>query len=146
MTETQTGGCLCGAVTITAKVGNGIQACHCRQCQTWTGGSPYLCVPVSEAEVRGAETIEAYHASAWGERAFCRVCGTTVYWTMKGQPPHSVAVGLFPDQSGMSVTEEIFVDYRPPWLPPFAGAAQSTEAEENEKLHAWMAEQAILGE
>ncbi len=137
----RTGQCLCGAVTVSGKVGTGIQACHCKQCQRWTGGSPYLCVRIEDAEISGAEKIAAYHASTWGERAFCATCGTTVYWTTQGDAPHAVAVGLFEDQSGMSVTEEIFVDYRAPWLPPFEGAAQSTEAEEIRKFDAWMAKQ-----
>ena len=137
----RTGQCLCGAVTVSGDVGTDIQACHCGQCQTWTGGGPYLCVRVSGIEVEGADSVAAYHASAWGERAFCAKCGTTIYWAMQGHAPHSVAVGLFDDQSDMRVTEEIFVDYRPSWLPPFEGAVQSTEAQEIAKLEAWQASQ-----
>jgi hypothetical protein len=137
----KTGQCLCGAVTISGEVGSSIQACHCRQCQRWTGGSPYFCVPISDPVVTGAETLAAYHHSTWGERTFCATCGTTVYWTTKGDAPHSVAAGLFEDQTGWRVTEEIFVDYRAAWLPPFEGATQSTEAQEIEKFDAWMAKQ-----
>ena len=48
----RTGQCLCGAVTFTADVGDGVLACHCTQCQRWTGGGPYLCVSVSDLAPR----------------------------------------------------------------------------------------------
>ena len=60
---------------------------------------------------------------------------------MQGEVPRTLAAGLLDDQSGMRVTEEIFVDYRPGWLPPFEGAAQSTEAQEMAKLENYMASQ-----
>ena len=138
MTE-RTGGCLCGAVRFTARLPEpAIQACHCRQCQIWTGGGPLFTVRVEDMEITGTGAIAAYHASDWGERAFCRTCGTTLYWRMQGHPPRSVAAGVLDDQSGLTVTEEIFVDHRPGWLPAWDGASQSTEAEEQAKLDAFL--------
>jgi hypothetical protein len=128
--EARTGRCLCGAVRVTARIAPEVQACHCVQCQRWTGGGPYLCVPVEGLEIEGSETIRVHHASTWGERAFCGVCGSTLYWRMQGHAIRSVAVGLLDDQTGLTVTEEIFVDHRPGWLPAWPGAAQKTEAEE----------------
>jgi hypothetical protein len=142
MSDRRTGQCLCGAVKVSAVVEAHVQACHCVQCQRWTGGGPYFAVPVSDLKVTGAETIAAYHASAWGERAYCGACGSTVFWRMQGKPARSMAVGLLDDQSGLSVTEEIFVDYRPGWLTPFEGASQSTEAQEQAKLEAYLAKDA----
>lgn len=141
MSERRTGQCLCGAVKVSAVIGTHLQACHCVQCQRWTGGGPYLAVPVSDLEVTGEDRIKAYHASEWGERAYCGTCGSTVFWKMQGKPARSMAVGLLDDQSGLCVTEEIFVDYRPVWLTPFEGASQSTEAEEKAKLDAYLAKQ-----
>ncbi|MBT8459241.1 MAG: GFA family protein [Boseongicola sp.] len=137
----KTGQCLCGAVTFTGDTAETILACHCGQCQRWTGGGPYYAVRVSDLELSGAEMVRAYHASEWGERAVCATCGTTIYWKMQGKPPHSVAAGLLDDQSGMRVTEEIFVDYRAEWMSPFEGATQSTEAQEYAKLEEYMAGQ-----
>lgn len=138
----RSGQCLCGAVTFTAKVGTSIQACHCVQCQRWTGGGPYFAVEVEDLEMSGAETLKDYHASSWGERAFCGTCGSTIYWRMQGETPRTLAAGLLDDQSGLRVTEEIFVDYRPDWLPAFEGADQSTEAQEIAKLKDTLADQA----
>ncbi len=136
----KSGQCLCGAVRFTADVADTIQACHCIQCQRWTGGGPYYAIEVKDLEMTGAETVRDYHASAWGERSVCGTCGSTIYWRMQGETPRTLAAGLLDDQSGMRVTEEIFVDYRPDWMPVFEGAAQSTEAQEMAKLDALMAE------
>ncbi len=136
---TRTGQCLCGAVTFRGDVAPGIQACHCVQCQRWTGGGPLMSVRVRDLEITGEDAIHAYRASDWGERAFCGTCGSTLYWRMQGRPIAYVAVGLLDDQSGLAVTEEIFVDHRPGWLKPWDGANQSTEAEEMAKLEEFLA-------
>ena len=133
----RTGQCLCGKVSFTADMADTILACHCVQCQRWTGGGPLFSVSAENVEVSGGETVRTYHASAWGERVVCDTCGSTLWWKMQGKPMNGVAAGLLDDQSGMTVTEEIFVDRRPAWLPPFEGASQSTEAEEMAKLKAY---------
>ncbi|MDJ1017559.1 MAG: GFA family protein [Paracoccaceae bacterium] len=137
----RTGQCLCGKVRFHAKVEPSIQACHCTQCQRWTGGGPLLSVRARDLEIEGEDWIEDYRHSEWGERAFCRKCGTTLYWKMQGRPVGYIAVGLLDDQSELAVTEEIFVDFRPSWFPAWIGATQSTEAQEMAKLEAFLAEQ-----
>jgi hypothetical protein len=119
-----------------------IQACYCGQCQRWTGGGPLFAVRVRNLEITGETAIEAYHHSAHGERAFCRTCGSTLYWRMQGKPVAFVSPGLLDDQSGMTVTEEIFVDQRPDWFPAFVGAKQSTEAEMQAQLQAFLEKEA----
>ncbi|KNG93603.1 GFA family protein [Pseudaestuariivita atlantica] len=139
MSELRTGGCLCGAVRFSARVEAGLQACHCRQCQQWTGGGPLFVAHVAEMQItQGEDALHSYHASHWGERITCATCGSTLWWKMQGKPTRGVAAGLLDDQAGLTVTEEIFVDYRPDWLPAFEGATQSTEAQEEAKLRAYL--------
>ena len=138
----KTGRCLCGAVAFTARVSDTIQACHCTQCQRWTGGGPLYAARVEDLELSSEDPpLSSYRASHWGERVVCATCGSTLWWKMQGRPTQFVAVGLLDDADGMRVTEEIFVDFRPAWMPPFEGASQSTEAQELEKLRAWQASQ-----
>ncbi|MDD9920862.1 MAG: GFA family protein [Boseongicola sp.] len=141
MSERRTGKCLCGAVSFEADVELGIQACHCSQCQRWTGGGPLFAARVRNMEMDGAEFAEAYLHSEWGERAVCKTCGSTLYWKMQGKNIAFMAAGLLDDQSGLKVTEEIFIDYRPDWMPAFEGANQSTEAELQAKLAAYLESQ-----
>ena len=132
-----TGGCLCGAVRVTVSpLPDRMGACHCGQCRRWTGGGPLYAVPVRSIEIEGEDATRSYRASDWGERVFCGTCGTTLWWKMQGKPVHHVAAGLLDDQSALHVADEIFVDMRPGWMPPFSGATQSTEAEEMAKLAA----------
>lgn len=127
----KSGACLCGAVQISAEIGpRNIAACHCGQCRTWTGGGPYFSTSVENVKIEGENHIGIYAASEWGERGFCKTCGTTLFWKMKGRPVHNLAAGLFHDQSDLAVTEEIFCDRRADWHVPWPDAKQSTEAQE----------------
>ena len=137
-TARRSGGCLCGAVRFEGVVSARITACHCTQCQRWTGGGPLFSVGVRDLELTGEVHVKAYRHSTWGERAVCAVCGTTLFWRMQDQPVGFVAAGLLDDQSGLTVTEEIFVDDRPGWMAPWPDAAQSTKAEEMAKLRAFL--------
>ena len=138
-TDIRSGNCLCGAVSFTATLpGDGIQLCHCAQCQRWTGGGPLAVVRVSDVELTGTDHIEPFHASAHGERAFCKSCGTPLYWPMQGKDPAFLTVGMLQDQSDLTVREEIFVDQRPDWLPAHETAAQHDEAEMQAQLKAYL--------
>ena len=137
------GGCLCGAVKLRARLkAPEVQACHCAQCRRWTGGGPLYAVRVEDLEIEGADAISAYNHSEHGERAFCRICGSTLYWKLQGRSVAFIAPGLLDDQSGLRVTEEIFVDHRAEWMPPFEGASQTEEAVLMAQLEAFLAKEA----
>lgn len=133
------GHCLCGAVTLAARItSDGIMACHCQQCQRWTGGGPLINVRAADVALSGEDAITHVRISEWGERGFCGTCGSTLYWRMQDGEISSLAIGLFDYQSGWTMKEEIFTDRRPDWLPHFDGASQSTEAEEFAKLDKYL--------
>jgi hypothetical protein len=133
------GHCLCGAVTLAARItSDGIMACHCQQCQRWTGGGPLINVRAADVALSGEDAITHVRISEWGERGFCGTCGSTPYWWRQDCEISSLAIGLFDDQSGWTMKEEIFTDRRPDWLPHFDGASQSTEAEEFAKLDKYL--------
>ncbi len=133
--------CLCGKVKISVELKNAdIQACHCKQCQVWTGGGPLYVAHVNDIHFDGTEYIQTFHASEHGERGFCRACGTTLYWSMRGEKPSSIPVGLLDDQSKLKLSEEIFVDRRPAWLSAAEGANQSSEDEQLALLERYQAQ------
>ncbi len=133
----KTGSCLCGAVSFEGSFAPELQACHCVQCQRWTGGGPLIVARSDDLRITGADQIAHYRASSWGERGFCKACGSPLYWRMQDGPVTQIAAGLLDDQSDLHMSEEIFVDHRPAWLPPWPEAGQSTEAQEFEKLRAF---------
>lgn len=135
----RTGGCVCGAVRFSCRLSHaGMHACHCGQCQKWTGGGPLINVSVEALEIDDERSIGEYHASTWGSRCFCKTCGSTLYWKMQDKPTKSLAVGLLDDQSGLTMEREIFADHRPDWLPIWPDATQSTEAQEFAKLEDYL--------
>lgn len=115
----RTGGCLCGAVTfeITSEVAE-TGACHCAMCRKWSGGI-YLGVRVGAQDVTfdGAGNISIFASSPWAERAFCKTCGSSLYYRVTAPGPHHgeyhIGFGTLDDPSGMSLTEEIFIDRKP---------------------------------
>jgi hypothetical protein len=140
MMNTRQAYCLCGAVRFAARLKDGaMQACHCAQCQRWTGGGPLWTVRVEDdLQVSGEENIRTYHASAHGERAYCGSCGTNLYWKIQGRRIAFLPVGLFDDQTGLEVREEIFADRRPGWMPVWPDAVQHNEAEMQAQLTAFL--------
>ena len=115
----RTGGCLCGAVRFTARdVRDDFGACHCEMCRRWTG-SALLGVNVPEDNViwEGAAHIATRQTSVWAERAWCRDCGSGLWFRVTMEGDHSgqyeLPIGLFDDADGMHMTSEIYIDHKP---------------------------------
>lgn len=108
------GRCLCGAVTYSVDITDGkVEACHCTMCRSWSGG-PFLSVGHDGAVAFGGEEhIGVYRASAWGERAFCKVCGSSLYWRLQGSDHFAFAAGTLQTDPGLQFTRQIFIDEKP---------------------------------
>lgn len=130
------GACLCGAVSfeITSKLKE-VGACHCAMCRKWSGGV-YMAVTVPKGamEISGAENIALYTSSPWAERAFCKACGSNLFYRVTAEGPYQgeyhVGFGSLADASGVPFTGELFIDLKPEAY-SFAGDGrhQMTEAE-----------------
>lgn len=118
MTE-RTGSCLCGAVRFhgTPVQASGIKACHCGQCRRWGGGGPFM--PV---HFEGGVTFDEdaaltwYKSSDYGERGFCRVCGSSLFWRQPGAG-NDVAINASTllEDHGLALTEHIWIEDKPGW-------------------------------
>lgn len=109
----ETGKCLCGAVTFSAEdVQHDFHACHCGMCRKWSGG-PGMGVSVGKVTFDGAENITAYASSEWAERAFCKQCGTNLYYRMPEQDMYILWAGAFDDQTPFEMHGEIYIDEKP---------------------------------
>ncbi len=110
----RTGRCLCGRVRfrfIPAEAE--IDACHCRMCQRWGGGPGMSIKAAGTATIEGEENVAIYKSSDWGERSFCRVCGTHLFFSAPSVNYFGVSAGTVDDLTGFSFTTEIFVDRKP---------------------------------
>ncbi|MEX0308736.1 MAG: GFA family protein, partial [Tateyamaria sp.] len=65
----------------------------------------------------GREHIATRASSDWAERAWCRECGTTLYFRQTKQDKWfggtDVPLGLFDEPDGFELAYEIFVDHAP---------------------------------
>jgi hypothetical protein len=97
MAEPIEGGCRCGAIRYRATVDGlpNVYACHCRDCQTWSGSafSLQFVLPEEQLEVTGEPQIYELTSPQSGrtsrQRA-CPVCFTRVYNTNSARPALAV--------------------------------------------------------
>ena len=98
-TETQTGGCLCGAVRFeTVGKPTRVSICHCRYCQLRTGTAFGVGVYFNSEQITfndGVTDTYSYETEngSTTELLRCTKCGTTVSWTIStGALRHMVAI------------------------------------------------------
>jgi hypothetical protein len=108
------GQCLCGAVkNKLTELKPNIDVCHCRVCRVW-GGGPFMSLDAGQKiETSGAQSIAVYDSSDWAERAFCKQCGSHLYYRLKHNNAHHVLVGLFDMDDKLKLENQIFIDEKP---------------------------------
>ncbi|MFJ5340724.1 GFA family protein [Pectobacterium sp. CHL-2024] len=109
------GRCLCGGVTIsTTHSVSEVGVCHCGMCQTWSGG-PLMAVECKDPAIKieGEENITVWQSSEWAERAFCRVCGTHLFYRLRGTDAYEIPAGFFADEANKKMVTQIYIDNKP---------------------------------
>ena len=109
------GHCLCGAVGITLEQpADQVEICQCDMCRRW-GGAFYAAQTGSNATVTGEGFITEYQSSDWARRAFCKRCGSSLWFRFLPTGGRSFSAGLFDDATRHGIEKEIFVDERADW-------------------------------
>lgn len=106
------GHCLCNAVNFSTPDSKEIGVCHCGYCRRW-GGGPFLgvhCGP--DVQFQGAEHITVYPSSQWAERAFCRRCGTHLYYKLLATGEYFMPAGAF-ETTDFELASQIYIDNKP---------------------------------
>ncbi len=115
------GRCLCGAVQFSAKISKKeIDCCHCSMCRRWGGGPALSVMADGPLSFDDEAALGIYRSSDWGERVFCKTCGSSVLWRSVDGRFHSVPAALIGDPEDMPFTKEIFIDDKPAYY-AFAG-------------------------
>jgi len=93
MTDTLSGGCRCGRVRyrVAAERLPNVYACHCRDCQTWSGSafSVQFVLPEDQLEVTGEPglfELTSPQSGRTSRQRGCPVCFTRVYNTNSARP------------------------------------------------------------
>lgn len=130
MTEhSNTGRCLCGAVTF-AGLGAfaNVSCCHCRDCARWNGG-PLMAVEFSDGlAIEGP--VRWFQSSAWAERGSCERCGSALFWRTRDGSMVNASAGAFDDQTRFAkLDSHIFIDSKPAYYDFSDAAPRLTGAE-----------------
>lgn len=110
---------MCGAVGYRAELTEPeLGACHCSMCRRWSGGV-FLGIAVQPVAITfsGEDHIQHFQSSDWAERAFCRKCGSNLYYRVTAPSEHQgiyhLAAGSIDDMKGMLLSQQMFIDQKP---------------------------------
>lgn len=122
MSETITGGCLCGALRYEATAEPTFAGfCYCGDCRKASGGGSigFMGFPASAVRFSGPTrqfTSKALRGEA--TRNFCPTCGGLVFGGVVGESDsHTIYAGSLDDPSRFRPTMAIFNRDRPAWAP-----------------------------
>jgi hypothetical protein len=109
-----TGGCLCGAVRFTASPNDReVGACHCSMCRRWTAGPFMVRDCGTTLSVEDKTNLGIYRSSEWAERAFCKQCGTPLFYRLIEQDLYFVSAEAFDNREGYALASQVFIDEKP---------------------------------
>ena len=122
MSEIQ-GGCRCGAVRYTLALDAlpRTYACHCRDCQTWSGSAFSQQSFLSESSLRVTGPLAVYELTTPSGRTsfqrMCAVCHTRVYNSNSARPGIVVVrAGTLDRSDELDIAAHIWVKRKQPWL------------------------------
>lgn len=109
----QAGQCLCGAVRFDAIIADATMgACHCAMCRRWSGGV-FLSVACTDITFADPDALGVYASSDWGERGFCKGCGSSLLWRSKDGAHLAVSIQAFADPGAFPFATQIFIEEKP---------------------------------
>jgi hypothetical protein len=98
-------------------------------CRKWSGGM-FLNVSCDSSVVfNDGAPLGSYKGSDWGERVFCKTCGSSLMWQMQDGTHQSVSIQAFDDPGQFAVKTQIFIDKKPASYALANDTQNMTEAE-----------------
>ena len=135
------GGCRCGAVRYTLALDDLplTYACHCTDCQTWSGSafSQQALLPEHALAVTGPVTIFELTGSSGriSRQRMCEICHTRIFNTNSTRPGVAVIrAGTLDRSNELVVSAHIWTRSKQPWLDLPETAAAWTEAAPPEEM------------
>ena len=137
------GGCRCGAIRYTLAMDRlpASYACHCLDCQTWSGSafSQQVVVPESALAVTGEPVVYELLSPSGriSRQRVCGICHTRVYNTNTARPGRAVVrAGTLDDSNALDVAAHIWVKRKQHWLALPAGVPSWPESAPLDELAA----------
>jgi hypothetical protein len=124
MTNTATGGCLCGAVTYSFDRDKVVSThhCHCTDCQksTGSGKATIVFVPSDAVDMKGDLKTYTVQGTAGShvKRGFCGTCGSPLVSFIEENPGLTIIkAGSLDDSSWVQVASSFWSDSARSWSP-----------------------------
>ncbi len=114
------GGCLCGGVRFRV-TGPFLRAghCHCSRCRRHSGAAVNTQGRVRREHfhlLQGADLIRTYREKGHASKAFCSVCGSSLFGgTWPDGPEVSIRLGVMDGDPGIRPQYHTYVDDGAPW-------------------------------
>ncbi|TQV78060.1 GFA family protein [Exilibacterium tricleocarpae] len=116
--ETISGGCQCGAVRYhSEKIFDNAHICHCRMCQKAVGNlfAALVAAPNDALQwTRGSPDV--FQSSDQGERGFCSLCGTPLFYRGKNSGRTNLTIGSLDNPQRVEPHRQEGVESRIPWF------------------------------
>ena len=126
------GQCVCGSTTFSVELKNHhVHVCHCSICRRQTSGV-MMTIDIEQGSLKfdQQQHLSIYNSSEWGERGFCNVCGTNLFWRTKDQSYCNInAFSLLETPSDLDLDMEIYIDNKPEFYSFSNDTKKLTEAE-----------------
>jgi hypothetical protein len=117
------GSCLCGLVAyeVDGPLRNVI-GCHCTQCRKTTGHFlAATAAKLTDFRLVREEGLAWYRSSDTARRAFCRNCGSTLFWQADGRDYIAIAAGSLDGDTGLRLEGHIFCADKGDYYEPLDG-------------------------
>jgi hypothetical protein len=93
-----------------------VVVCHCSLCRTsGTLAGAYTAVPREAFRLERDETLAWYEDVNGRRRGFCRVCGSTLFWSADDRKTISVSAGALDGPTGLVTDKHIYVADAADW-------------------------------
>lgn len=108
------GSCLCKGVKFSFTGKNKhFDACHCSMCRKWSGGPAMTVESAGNIVFEGEQNVSIYSSSEWAERAFCKKCGTNLFYRLKEKDFCNFMLGTIDGHEAFEFKVQIYVDAKP---------------------------------
>jgi hypothetical protein len=135
------GQCHCGKISFTALIDpSRVIACHCADCQTFSGGPFRAAAPVVVENVSLQGTPRHYIKTAQSgnkrAQAFCSDCGTHLYATEPDQAKVlNLRVGCIKERAQLIPSAHIWGQSMQPWVTSIAKQAMHLQGPNSPLIH-----------
>lgn len=114
MNDQISGSCLCKVVQFSFEADESIfDVCHCSMCRKWAGGPGFGVNAKNPVKYSGEENIQIYQSSDWAERAFCKNCGTHLFYRLRDKSFINIPLGTIDNNVDFKFHLQIYIDSKP---------------------------------